>query len=725
MRLSKYIWPWLLYPALTATCSSGAYDIHDICPNGLRCPDGTRCVQRLNLCVVTSCGNGVVDIARGEACDPGDGETIDCDIDCTRPVCGDAIHNRAANEECDDGGQSAECDSDCSLASCGDGQWNPRAGEACDDGGNSDRCDGDCTLVSCGDGFANSEAGEACDTGGSSSTCDGDCSPVECGDGYTNVIGGEQCDDGGGSSDCDSDCTLPQCGDGTLNIEAGEECDDGNSIDSDDCLTICRQATCGDGIVHDSAEECDDGNLDSSDDCTEICQLASCEDGLLNADESDVDCGGHCGPTCAMTASCSSHSDCMSGFCVVGRCTAGRLSLGENHTCAAHSVGSVKCWGRAIDGVLGYGYSMESNVYIGDDELPSSMGDIDVGGTVVQIAAGSAHNCVLLSKGNVRCWGNGANGRLGYGNTENVGHADTPASAGDVNVGGPVVQLAAGAAHTCALLATGAVRCWGDNDDGQLGYGHTSDIGDDELPASAGDVDVGGTSVQVAAGGDTSCVILDTGAARCWGAGYDGQHGYGGHGSSGYDIGDDETPASMGDIDLAEPVVQIAAGGSHTCALLSTGNVRCWGFSDQGRLGYPGAKRGQLPSLTPDVYIGTPMIHVVADHDHTCGLSTAGELYCWGASGRTWIGYWIEYGQLGYGNHHSIGDNEHPHSAGPVSVGEAVLSIAVGRDHTCARLSADRLRCWGRNSFGQLGYGHTDHIGDDEVPSDAGDVPYL
>ena len=113
-------------------------------------------------------------------------------------------------------------------------------------------------------------------------------------------------------------------------------------------------------------------------------------------------------------------------------------------------------------------------------------------GLGVPLEAGDFHTCALLQGGAVRCWGQATRGALGYGNTNNIGDDETPAAAGDVNVGGPVVQLAAGSDHTCALLQGGAVRCWGEGADGQLGYGNTNDIGDDEMPASAGDVNVGG-----------------------------------------------------------------------------------------------------------------------------------------------------------------------------------------------------------------------------------------
>jgi Regulator of chromosome condensation (RCC1) repeat len=110
--------------------------------------------------------------------------------------------------------------------------------------------------------------------------------------------------------------------------------------------------------------------------------------------------------------------------------------------------------------------------------------------TAEQITTGVAHVCALLSEGRVRCWGRGADGALGYGNGLDIGDDETPDSAGDVPVGGRVVQIAAGGFHTCALLDTGKVRCWGDSQYGQLGYSSIQRVGDTETPAQVGDVKV-------------------------------------------------------------------------------------------------------------------------------------------------------------------------------------------------------------------------------------------
>jgi alpha-tubulin suppressor-like RCC1 family protein len=158
--------------------------------------------------------------------------------------------------------------------------------------------------------------------------------------------------------------------------------------------------------------------------------------------------------------------------------------------------GAVRCWGLASSGQLGYG----NTFIVGDYEVPASAGDVLVGGVATQVEAGFVHTCVLLDSGAVRCWGSAAWGQLGYGSVEYIGDDEPPASVGNVVVGAPVIRLSAGNSHTCALLDAGAVRCWGGASYGELGYGNIDNIGDDETPESAGNVNVGGNVVQIATG---------------------------------------------------------------------------------------------------------------------------------------------------------------------------------------------------------------------------------
>jgi len=212
-----------------------------------------------------------------------------------------------------------------------------------------------------------------------------------------------------------------------------------------------------------------------------------------------------------------------------------QITAGDDHTCALLDSGVVRCWGWGGVGQIGYG-NIDS---IGDNETPATSGDVDVGGTVTQIDAGDARTCAVLDTGNLRCWGSGLFSNLGYGNpNSNVGDNETPASAGSVDIGGTITQVAAGTFHTCALLTTGDVRCWGNGGQGRLGYGNTTIIGDDETPALAGNVNVGGTTTQIVAGKHHTCVLLDTDTVRCWGLGTNGRLGYGNTST----IGDNESP---------------------------------------------------------------------------------------------------------------------------------------------------------------------------------------
>jgi alpha-tubulin suppressor-like RCC1 family protein len=130
-----------------------------------------------------------------------------------------------------------------------------------------------------------------------------------------------------------------------------------------------------------------------------------------------------------------------------------------------------------------------------------------------------------------------------------LGDSESPSVAGDVPVGGPVIALATGGYHTCAILSTFQVKCWGRNNNGQLGYGMTTTIGDNEPASSIGTVNVGGETVSsIAAGDDVTCAILSSGRVLCWG--HDGGTGVLGQGNIPGSIGDDELPGFYPPIQL-------------------------------------------------------------------------------------------------------------------------------------------------------------------------------
>lgn len=386
------------------------------------------------------------------------------------------------------------------------------------------------------------------------------------------------------------------------------------------------------------------------------------------------------------------------------------IGAGGFHSCALLSSGAVRCWGDGEFGQPGHGTTED----IGDDESPAEFGDVDVGALVGQISTGSFHTCVRTTDGSARCWGAGDNGRLGYGNTETIGDDEAVASVPAITLGSPIVSIEVGVAHTCALTEPGQVYCWGAGFLGALGHGSTDDVGDDEGPSQA-QTDLGGTVDELYAGGFHNCVVLSEGSVRCWGDSEFGQLGYGDTRS----IGDNELPSTAGPLDLGGPLQQLALGGLHSCALLTTGQVRCWGNGAFGQLGLGSTDHvGDDETIlsVPFVDVGGSVMSIVAGNLHTCALLESGRVRCWGEAAD---------GKLGYGNLEDIGDDESPSEHGDVPLGGMAVDITAGGGHTCALLDTGTVRCWGLGENGQLGYGTTDNIGDDESPESAGDVPVL
>ena len=399
----------------------------------------------------------------------------------------------------------------------------------------------------------------------------------------------------------------------------------------------------------------------------------------------------------------------------VRRAQAGYLDAGDEHTCAILADRTVRCWGKGLAGRLGYGN--EDNVLTAGAAGPVNLGP---GRTARAIVAGDFHTCAVLDDGTVHCWGFGANGRLGYGTTANV---LTPAAAPavDLGPGRTASAITAGASHTCAILDDGSVRCWGNGISGRLGYGDQRSIGDDESPAAVGPVDIGAgrTAVAISAGDFHTCVIRDDGALLCWGFGSGGQLGYGGTA----DVGDNETPASVGPVNLGGRLARAVSGGKgHTCAILDDGSARCWGFGADGRLGYGGTATVPSALAAPPINLGPgrTATAIAAGEAHSCAILDTGAIRCWGFGGN---------GRLGTSSTDSIGNDpgETPASVAPVDLGAGRVgrAVSVGFSDTCALLDDASIRCWGFGGSGRLGYGDETSVGDSPARSVllAGPVP--
>jgi alpha-tubulin suppressor-like RCC1 family protein len=238
---------------------------------------------------------------------------------------------------------------------------------------------------------------------------------------------------------------------------------------------------------------------------------------------------------------------------------------------------------------------------------------------------------------------------------------------------------AGGGQHTCALLSTGAVKCWGSNSYGQLGDGSTTQ--------RTTPVDVSGLSsgvTAISAGYLHSCALLNTGAVKCWGYNAYGQ------------LGDGSTTRRTTPVDvsgLSSGVTAITTSYHHTCALLNTGAVKCWGYNGSGQLGDGTSGTDRLTPV--DVSgLSSGVTAISAGYYSTCALLSTGAVKCWGTN---------TYGQLGDG---TSGTNR----LTPVDVSglsSGVTAISGGYYYTCALLNTGAVKCWGYNGFGQLGDGST------------------
>lgn len=334
-----------------------------------------------------------------------------------------------------------------------------------------------------------------------------------------------------------------------------------------------------------------------------------------------------------------------------------------NHSaCVLTTSGAVRCWGYNTEGTLGNGTTVHSAV-------PVTVVGLDSG--VRKIAAGTGRVCAITTADALRCWGTNG-GALGNGTTL---FSSVPVEPNGLGSG--VIDVAVGSFHTCALLATGAVKCFGYGQSGALGNGST--VGPSLVPVDV--LNLGGIAESIAAGDHHTCAVLTTGAVRCWGANDQGQLGTGNFVSG-------SLPVSV--TGLAGNVASLASMTQTTCAILDGGSLNCWGRNDKGGLGIGTTADSAVPVTV--AAMPTPVGSAAIGNLHTCAVAASGTAYCWGEG---------QHGQLGNG---TTADTTTPN---PVTGISSAVQICNGSQHTCALKSDRTVACWGNNSYGQLGDGTT------------------
>lgn len=386
------------------------------------------------------------------------------------------------------------------------------------------------------------------------------------------------------------------------------------------------------------------------------------------------------------------------------------FALGARHTCARAPSGMVSCWGDDAGGALGQGEPEEASAREGVAKVLDLRDAVD-------LAAGDAFSCAVRKTGEVVCWGNNELGQLGDASGVDARARPMPVAKID-----DAVAIAAGPEQACAVRKTGDVECWGNNERGQLGR----PAGAPQVrPAPVPKLD---DAVDVSIGFAHGCAVRRTGEVYCWGDDSEGQLGDGA-GERGGRV------AGLGD------ATAIVSGRAHTCALRRAGAIACWGANNLGQLGNSaGAAELKTPAEYPVMVTKvSDASEVAVGPDHGCARLRTGKAVCWGNNEASQLGsgtasnVWTsrvpvrdlaKVSALAISPVHACaamgqrvacwGDNAagqggYPGATAPTPrvgvTGLEVASLALGREHSCARLRGGEVACWGSNTHGQLGDG--------------------
>ncbi len=366
---------------------------------------------------------------------------------------------------------------------------------------------------------------------------------------------------------------------------------------------------------------------------------------------------------------------------VSGLTDAKAITCGNAHTCALRRDGSVSCWGNNNYGQLGSGNTDVTHVPV----AVAGLSGVD------EVQAGHSFTCARIGTA-VQCWGRNNEGQLGNGSTND---STSPVA---VQALADAASISAGRGHACAHRTGGQVSCWGGGSQGQLGSGGETSRNSNTPVEAAGLTGV----TQVAAGGNHTCALTAAGV-HCWGQNDAGQLGNGEEGSGKKATAPVAVPALTG-------VSQLALGTRRSCALLATGEVKCWGYNNYtAKLLAVGSEEGNIP--TPTAVTGLAGAARIQTGDtHACAITAEQKLICWGTAGD---------GRLGNGDPHSLHEagevianiaalEATPSTRATFAAGEGdleyALHFAVGSHQVCG-IQDGRVYCFGEGSEGRLGTG--------------------
>lgn len=386
--------------------------------------------------------------------------------------------------------------------------------------------------------------------------------------------------------------------------------------------------------------------------CESVCTLESptaCGDSCLSCPTVDHGSALCTNHTCA-TACSQGYVACATGCCATHIAS---IALGGIHACTLDTLGRVKCWGDDLNGETGDAITFHQSGLVHLTALPFL---VPLPEPATRITTGGDHSCAVLQSGSMMCWGYNGDGALGNASAFNTA---TPVIV--TGVASPT-SISAGYEHTCAVVA-GGVKCWGKNEYGQIGNGGAVSATFATAVSVVGITD----AVAVVAGRTFSCALRAGGTVTSWG--------------QAAQLGDpaittnQTTPVAVPNL---SGITALAAGGAHACALTSAGTIKCWGNNGYGQLGN-GTTTGTTANPVVDVTMAGAASAITAGRYSTCAIATAGTMSCWGEN---------TYGD--------IGDGTKLERNLPTANGlSGVVSISAGTYVSCAVAGNGTTSCSG------------------------------
>ena len=355
----------------------------------------------------------------------------------------------------------------------------------------------------------------------------------------------------------------------------------------------------------------------------------------------------------------------------------------------------------------GVAYAWGANAYgeLGHTPLSDALTPVPVSGLpsgVLHVIAAARHSFAILADGSVRAWGRGTAGELGNGKAAN---SATPVAVSGFGAGSGVAALAgnaqpitstnpSGDGHSMALKSNGAVYGWGHDDSGEVGNGISLPIppGTDVnilKPVPVVGLGSGSGVVAIAAGGSHSLALKSSGAVLAWGHDSSGQLGDG----AALPGADHSSPVTVSGLGAGSGVVQVSAGTSFSVARKADGTVWTWGNNASGQLGDGTTSDRSTPAQVPGL---SNVREVEAGDAFVVAVKKDGSVWAWGNNAS---------GEIGNGK--APADQHTPAAVTGLGAGSGVTSVSAAFSHVVALRVDGTVLVWGRNTSGQLGDGTT------------------